>query len=173
MTMRMTAVDGYDWFQRKFKGIEVGDVFSVPLSLAGFGFGRVINAHDGATLAEFFRYWSETADYEPEIISSGRLFSPTGFLITDIEHGNRKRPWKVVHKDPKFYPEDLYDLKFSQSHDGEIWTYYTLRDENQTLGKISRRDVDEFRVPSILPQHRDRITKVVEGQLRAEGIIPS
>jgi hypothetical protein len=88
-----TAVDGYDWFQRKFKGIEVGDVFSVPLPLGGFGFGRVINAHDGATLAEFFRYWKSTPEFEPAITSAGRLFAPTGFFVTDIAYRNRKRTW--------------------------------------------------------------------------------
>ncbi len=95
----MTAFDGYDWFLRTRKGISAGDVIAVPLKCGGFGFGRVLNVHDGATLAEFFAYWSEEASFDQEIIESPRLFSPVGISVMDIEYRNRKRDWKVIHRD--------------------------------------------------------------------------
>jgi hypothetical protein len=93
----------------------------VPLS-RGFAFGRVLNAHEGASIAEFFNYWSADNDFKTYILNAQRLFSTVGILITDIAEGNRKRDWKVVHEDSQFYPRDLYDVPFSQSIDGENWT---------------------------------------------------
>lgn len=171
--MQRTAVDGYDWFQRELKGIEAGDIFAIPLRIGGYGFGRVVNAHPGASLAEFFRFWADAPAYAKEIADSGRLFPPTGFSVSDIAHRNRKRPWRVIHKDPHYYPADLYDLKFSQSHDGRNWTYYTLNDHWQTLGRISVNDVDEWEVPSRLPEHPDQIMSVVEYKLKNFRIFPS
>ncbi len=170
---RKVDAHGFNWFQRKSKGVSAGDVFSVPLEGGGFGFGRVLNAHDGATLAEFFKYWSAEPEFNDEMLESGRLFSPVGFLISDIQAGNRKRSWQVIHKDPEFYPEDLYEIPFCQSHDSENWTYYTLHDDEKTLGKVSAEDVRKWKVASQLPQHRDRIAAVVEDSLKEVGLIPA
>ena len=76
-----TTVDGYDWFQREFKGIAAGDVFYVPID-DGFGFGRVLNTHGGASIAEFFKYWSRDTTFTPDIITSGRIMGPVGLCCT-------------------------------------------------------------------------------------------
>ena len=164
-----TDVHGYNWFQRTYKGVSAGDVFSVPLE-QGFAYGRVLNAHEGASIAEFFRFWSAESAFDPEIIKSPRLFSPVGILITDIASRQRKRAWKVVHQDSSFYPDDLYEIPFSQSWDGENWTYYTLLDDEKTLGKIDFEAIKSWEVASQLPQHKSRIQKMLETQLVAAGL---
>jgi hypothetical protein len=79
----------------------------------------------------------------------------------------------VIHKDPEFYPEDLYELKFCQSYDGRNWTYYTLHDHKKTLGKVAAEDVDQWLVSNRLPQHPDRITDVLQRHLMAQGVMNS
>lgn len=86
MTRSRIAADGTDWFQRRRKGIEAGDVFSLPLPSGGYGFGRVMNAHGGADIAEFFRYRSSDDVYSDGSLHSGRLFSPIG-IQTPAPHG--------------------------------------------------------------------------------------
>ena len=168
----MVDVHGFDWFKRTFKGISAGDVFSLPLS-KGYGFGRVLNAHDGATIAEFFRYWAPDNQFHPDILTSGRLFSPVGILITDIGHGRRVRDWTVISKDPNFYPDDLYEIPFAQSHDGQNWTFYTLKNDRKIVGPVSIEDIQAWAVASQLPQHKGRITKMVEETLRAINLFQS
>ncbi|MBA4491924.1 Imm26 family immunity protein [Paracoccus sp. S1E-3] len=167
---RRTARDGFDWFQRKFKGVEAGDIFAVPLPDGSYAFGRLMNAKDGATIAEFFRARRDTPDFDEGIVQSGRLFAPTGILITDIESRNRKRPWKVIHKDPEYYPDDLYDLRFFQGMGSGTWTYYTLNDQRETLGPVSDEDIGNWRVGSIMPQHPEQITKAIVRQMERQGI---
>ncbi len=169
-TKRKQARDGFDWFGRSFKGINAGDVFAVPLPDGTYAFGRQMNAKDGATIAEFFRARRDTPDFDPEIIRSGRLFSPVGILITDIAHGNRKRPWQVIHKDRDYYPEDLYGLKFHRGTGPGQWQYFTLDDEFQTLGRVSDEDVRDWRVPSLMPQHADRVVNVIMEKLKKQGL---
>ena len=74
---RKVDAHGFNWFQRKSKGVSAGDVFSVPLEGGGFGFGRVLNAHDGATLAEFFKYWSAKPEFNEEMRQMARLIKTT------------------------------------------------------------------------------------------------
>ena len=166
-----TAHDGYDWSGRKLKGIEVGDVFSLPLPDGSFAFGRVLNAHDGATVAEFFRARRDTPEFDPSVLESGRLIAPTGILFDGIEYRNRKRDWKVVAKDPDFYPDDLYDWKFVRSPDGrDNWEYYTLYDVWTMKGRASNDDVKNWRFGTILPQHPGRLRDVIAEQLEKQGL---
>lgn len=100
-----------------------------------------MNAKDGATIAEFFRARRMTPEFDPEILQSGRLFGPVGVLIGDIEGPNRKRPWKVVHKDPEYYPDDLYDIPFFQGMGAGTWQYFTLNNHFEILGPVADEDV--------------------------------
>ncbi|MFD1794910.1 hypothetical protein FQV27_05500 [Paracoccus aurantiacus] len=170
MHQRRTAKDGYDWFGRKFKGVEAGSVFAVPLSDGTYAFGRLMNAKDGATIAEFFRARRDTPDFDDGIINSGRLFGPTGVLITAIDAPNRKRPWKVVHKDADFYPDDLYDIRFARGTGPGNWAYFTLENQFETLGPLSDDDVGSWRVGFNLPQQPETLTQAIERRLEAEGL---
>ena len=167
---RRIASDGRDWFGRKFKGVEAGSVFAVPLPDGTYAFGRLMNAKDGATIAEFFRARRMTPEFDPEILQSGRLFGPVGVLTGDIEGPNRKRPWKVVHRDPEYYPDDLYDIPFFQGMGAGTWQYFTLNNHFEILGPVADEDVGKWKVASILPQHPEQITKMIVRQLARQGL---
>lgn len=169
---RQVADDGYDWFLRRFKGIEAGDVFSFSLPSGGFAFGRVMNAHDGAQIAEYFRHWQEDDAFSDGIVLSGRLFAPIGVWISGIAYRNRKRPWKVIHKDPEYYPDELYDIQFlAASGYRGAYQYYTLRDIGKFYGAISKEELDNELVCSIMPQHPGMIANLVEKHMRASGLM--
>lgn len=162
--------DKYGWFGREFKGIQAGDVFSIPLSDGTYAFGRLMNAKDGATIAEFFRTRRDTAEFSPDILRTGRLFGPVGILVGDIEYRNRKRPWKVIHRDMEYYPKDLYDWQFYGGGGPGKWKYFTLRGNQEFLGPASDNDVENWKIASNLPQHPGRITKMIEKQLAVQGL---
>lgn len=161
------ASDGFDWFQRKRKGIQAGDVFSVPLPNGGYAFGRVLNTHDGATIAEFFQHKSESDSFQPDILKAGRAFSPIGILLTDIQSGNRKRPWKVIGRDPNFYPNDLYDLPFAIGDPPDGMHVYTLEDLHKMVRRVSWNEVQNWDVGVRMPQHPDRISMKLEQKILA------
>ncbi|WP_081687717.1 Imm26 family immunity protein [Glycomyces tenuis] len=164
------AKDGIDWFQRKAKGIEAGDIFSIPLP-RGYGFGRVMNTQDGARIAEFFRFWQEDESFSEAISASGRLFSPIGIFLDGIAYRNRKRPWKVIAKNPNYYPDDLYEIPFLlEKGPGYDYGYFTLNERYERFGPVSQEDVDKGRVCSLLPQHPDMIAEMVEELLTELGI---
>jgi hypothetical protein len=118
---RRVARDGYDWFGRKFKGNEAGSVFSVPLPDGTYAFGRLMNAKDGANIAEFFRARRDTPEFDPAILQAGRLFGPVGVLAGDIEGPNDDREilgpvadkdvgsWKVASVLPQ-YADEITDM---------------------------------------------------------------
>lgn len=166
------AENGENWFQREFKGIEAGDIFSLPLQTNGYAFGRVMNAHDGAQIAEFFRHWQPDNAYSEAIPDSGRLFSPIGIMITQISYRNRKRPWQVIHKDPEYYPDDLYEIPFlSASGPNYEFRYYTLNNIRKELGPVTKKEAEEGKVCEIMPQHPGWITNFVEKLLKAQGLL--
>lgn len=170
-TEERTDVTGYNWFQRTFKGVSAGDVFIVPIEAGGFGFGRLLNANDGAIIAEFFRYWAPKPVFHEDILSSWRLFAPIGILADSISYRNRKREWKVIHRDPDFYPNDLYDLPFVRLGGGGKWIYYTLHDINTELGPVSDTDEETYKVGALGPQHPGFIAKLMENKLLTEGLM--
>ncbi len=170
--MKRLADDGYDWFQRSAKGISAGDVFCIPLS-SGYAFGRVMNAHDGATLAEFFRCWRAGAEFDESICPSGRLAAPIGILLDSTHFRNRKRSWKVIHSDAGYYPQDLYEIEFRQSLDGENWTTYSLADEKKVLRAVPAEDALTFKVGELPPQHPGRIARLLEDRLSEIRLMPA
>jgi len=166
VTDHQVAADGTNWFQRRRRGIDAGDVFSLPLPSGGYGFGRVMNVHDGADIAEFFRYRSFESTYSDDILRAGRLFSPIGIMITAIAWRNRERPWRVVRKDPVYYPDDLYEIPFlSASGTGGGLEYYTLNDIRKVLGSVSPEEEKNGTVCSIMPQNPGWIARTVEERL--------
>lgn len=167
---RRVARDGYDWFGRKFNGNEAGSVFSVPLPDGTYAFGRLMNAKDGANIAEFFRARRNTPEFDPAILQAGRLFGPVGVLAGDIEGPNRKRPWKVVHKDPEYYPDDLYDIPFFRGTGAGTWRYFTLNDDREILGPVADKDVGSWKVASVLPQYADEITDMIVWNMEQQGL---
>lgn len=167
---KRTNRDGFDWFGRELKGIEAGDVFAVPLPDGSYVFGRQMNAKDGANIAEFFRARRDSPEFDPEILKSGRLFGPVGIFADNIEHGRRKRPWKVIHKDPDYYPEDLYDLKFFRGMGPGRWSWFTLEDEFETRGPVSDHDVDNWRIAPLLGQSASAVEAVIQQQLEKQGL---
>ncbi len=167
---RPLAKNGYDWFSQKFKGIEAGDVFCVPLPDGSYGFGRLMNAKDGAIIAEFFRIRRQTPDFDFAIIQSGRLFAPVGVMSDSIAYRNRKRPWKVIHKDSDYYPDDLYDLHFYCGYGPGKWQYFTLY-ERKPLGPVSDEDIRNWQVVgSLMPQHPGRVEIVIVERLEELGL---
>lgn len=164
--------DGIDWFQRERRGIAAGDIFSVPLPNGGYAFGRVMNAHDGATVAEFFRCWQADDSYTDAIPAAGRLIAPIGILIGDIAYRNRKRPWKVIAKDPDYYPDDFYEIPFMLANVGNLgYGYFTFHDRfDEHFGSVSKDDVDNGRICSHMPQHPDYVTELISEQLARQGI---
>lgn len=162
--------NGFDWFGREFRGIAIGDVFSVPLPDGSFAFGRQMNATDGANIAEFFRTRHDAPVYDPAILQSGRLFGPVGILADNIEHKRRKRPWKIVHKDPDYRPEALYDIPFLRGSGPGRWSYFTLEDEFTDLGRVSDEDAENWRVSPLLGQTRSAIEGVIVEQMKRQGV---
>lgn len=136
--------------------VEVGDVYAVPLPSGGFGFGRIIHLEDGYELAEYFEYFSEKQEFNTEIVSSGRAFSPMGVLLTEIENGS----WKVVWKDSAYKCPDIATLRFVM---GEPGRFSELRvgefgkgtpvSDKQAKGLLSRLPQHPGFVANMLEQH--------------------